>query len=78
MEKLITTTEKLIIGILMAVILAFSSCKGNPTTVAGDSSGTGAGSAKVPGFTSKDTTSHDTTGHGTGDSARNHMDTAKK
>ena len=79
MEKLVTFTEKLIIGIIMAAVLAFASCKGNPSTQSGDSTGTGAGGAKTPGFSgTKDTTSHDTTGGGTGDSAKAHLDTVKK
>lgn len=78
MEKLTPLMEKVIIGISMAAILAFASCKGNPSTMSGDSTGTGAAGARTPGFTTKDTTSHDTTGGGTGDSAKNHMDTTKK
>ena len=78
MEKLTNPAQKLLIGILMAVILALASCKGNPSTMSGDSTGTGAAGARTPGFTTKDTTSHDTTGGGTGDSAKNHIDTTKK
>jgi len=71
--------NKLIIIILMGLILAFTACKGNPNTTSGDSTGTGAGGAKTPGFSStKDTSSHDTTGGGTGDSAKSHVDTAHK
>lgn len=79
MKKSTTTLGKMIIGLVMATVLAFTSCKGNPSTESGDSTGTGAAGAKVPGFSStKDTTSHDTTGGGTGDSAKNHIDTTKK
>jgi hypothetical protein len=79
MKKSTTTLGKMIIGLVMVTALAFTSCKGNPSTESGDSTGTGAAGAKVPGFSStKDTTSHDTTGGGTGDSAKNHIDTAKK
>ena len=71
--------NKLIIIILMGIILAFTACKGNPDTMSGDSTGTGAAGAKTPGFAStKDTSSHDTTGGGTGDSAKNHVDTTRK
>ena len=74
MEKLTSVTERVIIVILMAAVLAFASCKGNPSTQSGDSTGTGAAGAKTPGFSS----TKDTTGGGTGDSAKNHLDTVKK
>lgn len=45
----------------MAVVcLVFAGCKGNPNTTSGDSTGTGAGGARVPGNVTKDTTKNDT------------------
>ncbi len=38
------------------ILLAFSACKGNPSTTSGDSTGTGAVGARVPGDTTSDTT----------------------
>jgi hypothetical protein len=79
MKKSTTNLGKLVTALLMVTVLALTSCKGNPSTTSGDSTGTGAAGAKVPGFSStKDTTSHDTTGGGTGDSAKSHIDTTKK
>lgn len=47
--------------IAMAVVcLVFAGCKGNPNTTSGDSTGTGAGGARVPGNVTKDTTKNDT------------------
>jgi hypothetical protein len=47
MEKLTNPAQKLLIGVLMAVILALASCKGNPSTMSGDSTGTGAAGART-------------------------------
>jgi len=47
--------------ICICVALAFTSCKGNPSTQAGDSTGTGASGARVPGNVNGDTTKHDST-----------------
>jgi hypothetical protein len=49
----------IICALFAATILV--SCKGNPNTTAGDSTGTGAGGARVPGNTVSDTTKHDST-----------------
>ncbi len=46
-----------LIAICGMVFLA--GCKGNPGTISGDSTGTGAGGARVPGTTTQDTTRHD-------------------
>lgn len=42
--------------ILVTALLLTIGCKGNPHTTSGDSTGTGAGGARVPGFQTKDTT----------------------
>jgi hypothetical protein len=47
--------------ICICATLAFTACKGNPGTQAGDSTGTGASGARVPGNNSTDTTKHDST-----------------
>ena len=57
--------------------LAFAACKGNPSTQAGDSTGTGAAGAKVPGNVVADTTKHDSTSI-KGDSIKTRTDTLKK
>jgi hypothetical protein len=48
--------KKLMIAACLFGTLAFAACKGNPDTTSGDSSGTGAGGARVPGNTVSDTT----------------------
>lgn len=40
-------------------VFFFAACKGNPGTTSGDSTGTGAGGARVPGMKTQDTTRHD-------------------
>jgi len=45
----------------VCMALAFTACKGNPSTQAGDSTGTGASGARVPGNVDADTTKHDST-----------------
>lgn len=45
-----------------AALLLLISCKGNPNTTAGDSTGTGAAGARVPGNVTRDTTKHDSPG----------------
>jgi len=47
--------------IFICAALAFTACKGNPSTQAGDSTGTGASGARVPGNVNGDTTKHDST-----------------
>ncbi len=48
--------KKLIIAACLLGTLAFAACKGNPGTSSGDSTGTGAGGARVPGKSDSDTT----------------------
>jgi hypothetical protein len=49
--------------ICVCFALAFTACKGNQSTQAeaGDSTGTGAAGARVPGYVDGDTTRHDST-----------------
>ena len=47
--------------ICVCIVLTFTACKGNPGTQAGDSTGTGASGARVPGNVNGDTTKHDST-----------------
>jgi len=53
--------KKLPLFAAAAAIIFMVSCKGNPDTTSGDSTGTGAGGARVPGNVTKDTTRHDST-----------------
>ncbi|WP_461452043.1 hypothetical protein [Mucilaginibacter sp.] len=53
--------KRSIIVILICSVLSITACKGNPSTQSGDSTGTGAGGARVPGNMSADTTKHDST-----------------
>jgi len=48
--------KNVLIAICIFAALAFTACKGNPNTSSGDSTGTGATGARVPGKTSSDTT----------------------
>jgi len=48
--------KKLMIAACLLGTLAFAACKGNPNTTSGDSTGTGAAGARVPGKISSDTT----------------------
>ncbi len=48
--------KKLMIAACLFTTLAFAACKGNPNTTSGDSTGTGAGGARVPGKSDSDTT----------------------
>jgi hypothetical protein len=48
--------KKILIAICLFNSLAFAACKGNPNTSSGDSTGTGAGGARVPGKSDSDTT----------------------
>ena len=48
--------KKLLIAACMLGTLAFATCKGNPGTTSGDSTGTGAAGARVPGKSDSDTT----------------------
>jgi len=73
--------KKLLMITGVCAALAFTGCKGNPNTASGDSTGTGAAGARVPGNTTADTTHHDTTKNAlsTGiDSSKNTKDTAGK
>jgi len=49
------------ITLLVCSILSVTACAGNQNTQAGDSTGTGAAGARVPGNQSADTTRHDST-----------------
>jgi len=64
--------KKLMIAACLTGTLAFAACKGNPNTTSGDSTGTGAGGARVPGKTVSDTT------HKGSVNGSPSMDTAKK
>ena len=48
--------KKIGIMIVMGALMALTACKGNPSTTSGDSTGTGAAGARVPGDTTSDTT----------------------
>jgi hypothetical protein len=48
--------KKLMIAACLFGTLAFAACKGNPGTNSGDSTGTGAAGARVPGKSDSDTT----------------------
>jgi len=48
--------KKTLIAVCLFSSLAFAACKGNPNTSSGDSTGTGAGGARVPGKSDSDTT----------------------
>jgi hypothetical protein len=60
---------------IFGIALLFAACKGNPSTTSGDSSGTGAGGARVPGMKTQDTTRHDSA-EGKRDTST--LDTVKK
>jgi len=66
--------KKAMTGIMMFAVLATTSCKGGKDTPNGDSTGTGASGARVPGMVTKDTTKHDSTS----DTGRNTADTMQK
>lgn len=51
--------KKLKLLAFAGALLLLAACKGNPTTTSGDSTGTGAGGARVPGMKTQDTTRHD-------------------
>jgi len=48
--------KKILITVCLFSSLAFVACKGNPGTSSGDSTGTGAAGARVPGKLDSDTT----------------------
>lgn len=48
--------KKLMIAACLLGSMAFAACKSNSNTTSGDSTGTGAGGARVPGNTVSDTT----------------------
>lgn len=48
--------KKLMIAACLFGTLAIAACKGNPGTSSGDSTGTGAAGARVPGKSDSDTT----------------------
>jgi len=48
--------KRLSILAVTVILFALSACKGNPSTTSGDSTGTGAVGARVPGDTRSDTT----------------------
>ena len=52
--------KRSIITLTIPTILAFTACKSHMNTANGDSTGTGAAGARVPGQVSSDTTHHDT------------------
>lgn len=52
--------KKTLLLFALIATMILGSCKGNPNTTSGDSTGTGAGGARVPGNTVSDTTRHDT------------------
>jgi hypothetical protein len=69
--------------ICVCTALALTACKGNMHTEAGDSTGTGAAGARVPGNVDGDTTKHDSTNTSPKsaiykDSTKGHAHTAKK
>ena len=75
--------KRAFIGILICSVLSITACVGNQNTQAGDSTGTGAAGARVPGNESADTTRHDSTNTSPkkaiyADSAKTKNDTAKK
>jgi hypothetical protein len=53
--------KKSISLLCFGVLLSFAACKSNQNTQAGDSTGTGAVGARVPGNVTADTTKHDST-----------------
>jgi hypothetical protein len=63
--------KRLLIMAGICATFALASCKGNPDTASGDSTGTGAAGARVPSKVDSDTTRHDTT-------AATKMDSVKK
>jgi hypothetical protein len=70
--------KKILIAVCLFSSLAFVACKGNPGTSSGDSTGTGAAGARVPGKTASDTTNHaSTTGALSADTTKK-ADTLKK
>ena len=52
----ITQMKRIVTIIAICAGLAFTGCKGNPNTTSGDSTGTGAAGARVPGNNRSDTT----------------------
>jgi len=72
--------KKSVITIVLFSALAFTACKSHMNSAAGDSTGTGASGARVPGQVSSDTTHHDSTKNSlsTGvDSSKSGNDTTK-
>jgi len=63
--------------ICLCATLAFAACKGNPSTQSGDSTGTGASGARVPGNVTADTTKNDSSSIKS-DSVKNYADSVKK
>jgi hypothetical protein len=71
--------KKLLIALFLCAGLAFAGCKGNPNTSSGDSTGTGAAGARVPGKESADTTRRGPAiGADAKDTSKTHGDTAMK
>jgi hypothetical protein len=63
----------------ICTLLAFAACKGNPSTTSGDSTGTGAVGARVPGKESSDTTRRGpATGADVKDTAKTSRDTSSR
>jgi hypothetical protein len=55
--------KKVLMITAICAALAFTACHTNQNTASGDSTGTGATGARVPGKVTADTTRHDSTGN---------------
>ena len=68
--------KKSVSMLCFCILLSLAACKGNQDTTAGDSTGTGAAGARMPGNITSDTTHYDSTS--TSPKTSVHKDSTKK
>jgi hypothetical protein len=73
----IAAMKRTLIILSICAGMALTACKGRGNTTAGDSTGTGAIGARVPGYTTKDTTRNDSATATGMDSTHKSNDTTK-